>query len=130
MPSMSHYGSTTWPRIRAQGIVVLCHGTRCWITDTARKARVVSGALAVSVLERASIEPADVAVTPSRYMLEWMDNQGRRLRRDPSDPVQTALGVSGDSQSMRAMATRAESSGLCSLAASRRAREWGSPSQL
>src|SRR5712691_6924651 len=42
--------------------VVYCHGTRQWITDMARKVRVLPGALAVSLLEQASVELADVVV--------------------------------------------------------------------
>jgi glycosyltransferase involved in cell wall biosynthesis len=52
--------------------VVYCHGTRRWITDVARKVRVLAGALAVSVLEQASVELADVVVSPSAYLLDWM----------------------------------------------------------
>jgi glycosyltransferase involved in cell wall biosynthesis len=59
--------------------VVWCHGTRQWITDTARKVRVLPGALAITELERASVELADVAVSPSVYMLDWMRRQGWRL---------------------------------------------------
>jgi glycosyltransferase involved in cell wall biosynthesis len=59
--------------------VVYCHGTRQWIADMARKVRVLPGALAVSVLEEASIALADVAVSPSAYMLEWMERQGWAL---------------------------------------------------
>jgi glycosyltransferase involved in cell wall biosynthesis len=55
--------------------IVYCHGTRQWITDVARKPRVLPGALAVSVLERASVELADVVVSPSAYLLEWMRNE-------------------------------------------------------
>jgi glycosyltransferase involved in cell wall biosynthesis len=59
--------------------VVYCHGTRQWITDVARKVRVLPGALAVSVVEQASVELADVVVSPSAYLLEWMREQGWRL---------------------------------------------------
>jgi glycosyltransferase involved in cell wall biosynthesis len=59
--------------------VAYCHGTRQWITDTARKVRVLPGALAVTTLERASIELADVLVSPSAYLVEWMRRQGWRL---------------------------------------------------
>jgi glycosyltransferase involved in cell wall biosynthesis len=56
--------------------VVYCHGTRRWISDTARKARVLPGAHAITLLEEASIELADVAVAPSSYVLEWMRGEG------------------------------------------------------
>src|ERR671937_271728 len=62
--------------------VVYCHGTRRWITDAARKVRVLPGALAITMLEQASIELADVVVSPSRYLVDWMREQGWRL---PSD---------------------------------------------
>src|SRR6266496_4053825 len=59
--------------------VVFCHGTRRWITDVARKVRVLPGALAVTVLERASVELADSVVSPSSYMVDWMRREGWQL---------------------------------------------------
>jgi glycosyltransferase involved in cell wall biosynthesis len=59
--------------------VVYCHGTRRWITDVARKVRVLPGALAISVLEQASLELADVVVSPSMYLVSWMREQGWQL---------------------------------------------------
>jgi O-antigen biosynthesis protein len=59
--------------------VVVCHGTRQWIADSNRKVRVLPGALAISVLERACVELADVAVSPSSYMADWMRDQGWEL---------------------------------------------------
>jgi glycosyltransferase involved in cell wall biosynthesis len=59
--------------------VVYCHGGRRWITDMARKARVLPGAHAVTELERASVEVADVVVSPSAYLIEWMRDEGWRL---------------------------------------------------
>jgi glycosyltransferase involved in cell wall biosynthesis len=59
--------------------IVYCHGTRQWITDVARKARVLPGALAIGMLERASVELADVVVSPSAYLIEWMRARGWRL---------------------------------------------------
>ena len=58
--------------------VVYCHGTRQWITDAARKVRVLPGALGITMLEQASIELADVVVSPSRYVIDWMQAQGWR----------------------------------------------------
>jgi glycosyltransferase involved in cell wall biosynthesis len=65
--------------------VVYCHGTRRWITDMAGKVRVLPGAHAVSILEQASIELADVAVSPSAYLLDWMRGQRWQL------PVRTTV---------------------------------------
>jgi glycosyltransferase involved in cell wall biosynthesis len=59
--------------------VAFCHGTRQWITDVNRKVRVLPGAHAVTVLERASIELADVVVSPSAYLVDWMRRAGWRL---------------------------------------------------
>src|SRR5689334_9870444 len=64
--------------------VVYCHGTRRWVSDTAHKARVLPGAHAVTLLEQASVELADVAVCPSSYVLEWMRGEGWRT---PSESV-------------------------------------------
>jgi glycosyltransferase involved in cell wall biosynthesis len=55
--------------------VVYCHGTRRWISDMARKVRVLPGAHALSVLEQASVELADIVVSPSKYLLQWMRGQ-------------------------------------------------------
>src|SRR5438132_1389857 len=62
--------------------VVYCHGTRQWITDVAQKPRVLSGALAIGVLEQACVELADVVVSPSAYLLAWMEAQGWNLPDD------------------------------------------------
>jgi glycosyltransferase involved in cell wall biosynthesis len=59
--------------------VVFCHGTRQWITDVSRKMRVLPGALAVTVLERASVELADAVVSPSAYLVDWMRGEGWQL---------------------------------------------------
>lgn len=59
--------------------VVFCHGTRQWITDVSGKVSVLPGALAVAALERASVELADVVVSPSAYLVEWMQRQGWKL---------------------------------------------------
>ncbi len=59
--------------------VVFCHGTRQWITDVSRKVRVLPGAHAVTVLERASVELADAVVSPSAYLVDWMRAEGWQL---------------------------------------------------
>jgi glycosyltransferase involved in cell wall biosynthesis len=59
--------------------VVFCHGTRQWITDVSRKVRVLPGAHAVTLLERASIELADAVVSPSGYLVDWMRGEGWQL---------------------------------------------------
>jgi glycosyltransferase involved in cell wall biosynthesis len=64
--------------------VVYCHGARRWISDMARKVRVLPGAHAVTVLEQASVELADVAVAPSAYVVDWMRGEGWDV---PADTV-------------------------------------------
>jgi glycosyltransferase involved in cell wall biosynthesis len=59
--------------------VVFCHGTRQWITDVSRKVRVLPGAHAITVLERASVELADAVVSPSAYLAGWMRGEGWQL---------------------------------------------------
>jgi glycosyltransferase involved in cell wall biosynthesis len=59
--------------------VVFCHGTRQWITDVSRKVRVLPGAHAIALLERASVELADAVVSPSAYLVDWMRGQGWQL---------------------------------------------------
>ena len=59
--------------------VVYCHGGRRWITDMARKARVLPGAHEITELERMSVEIADAAVSPSSYLVDWMRHEGWRL---------------------------------------------------
>lgn len=59
--------------------VVFCHGTRQWITDVSGKVRVLPGAHAVAVLERASVELADAVVSPSAYLVDWMRAEGWQL---------------------------------------------------
>src|SRR5919201_5191576 len=73
-------------RLRQMGLafertlfVLYCHGGRRWITDMARKVRVLPGAHAVALLEQACVELADVVFSPSAYLLEWMRGQGWRL---------------------------------------------------
>lgn len=73
-------------RLRSLGLafertafVVFCHGTRQWITDVSRKVRVLPGAQAVAVLERASVELADAVVSPSGYLVDWMRAEGWKL---------------------------------------------------
>jgi O-antigen biosynthesis protein len=59
--------------------VVFCHGTRRWVKEMNRNERVSREVLAQSVLEQASAELADVVVSPSAYMIEWMRQQGWQL---------------------------------------------------
>ena len=61
--------------------VAFCHGTRRYVADTSRQLYVkdLRTLLAVGMLERASVELADVVVSPSSYLVEWMRGEGWRL---------------------------------------------------
>jgi glycosyltransferase involved in cell wall biosynthesis len=85
--------------------VVYCHGTRRWITDMARKVRVLPGAHAITILEQASIELADAVVSPSRYLIDWMLGERWRLpARSLVIPYLTRAVATGDAPPPRAPA--------------------------
>jgi glycosyltransferase involved in cell wall biosynthesis len=96
-------------RLRSLGLafertlfVLYCHGTRQWITNMARKVRVLPGALAVSRLEQACVELADIVVSPSVYMVNWMRGQGWRLPQETTViPLITRSGATGEPPALR-----------------------------
>jgi len=61
--------------------VVFCHGPRRYVLDLSPKLAVgdLRAVLGVSILEQACAELADVVVSPSGFLLEWMREQGWRL---------------------------------------------------
>jgi glycosyltransferase involved in cell wall biosynthesis len=59
--------------------IVVCYGTRVWLKDAARMVRVFPYLLGVSALEAASIELADIVVSPSNVLLQWIRRQGWQL---------------------------------------------------
>jgi glycosyltransferase involved in cell wall biosynthesis len=93
-------------RLRQAGVafdnslfVVFCHGTKRWILDMSRKvgAKDPRGSLAVAGLERASVELADVVVSPSAYLVGWMRDQGWRLPQQTLViPYFTRSGATGE----------------------------------
>ena len=73
-------------RLRALGLgfadtlfVVFCHGTRRWVKEVTRNPLASADVMLESSLERASVELADVVVSPSAFMIEWMRGQGWSL---------------------------------------------------
>jgi glycosyltransferase involved in cell wall biosynthesis len=75
-------------RLRQAGVafentlfVVFCHGTRRYIVDLSPTVGLkdLRQVLAVGILEQASVELADVVVSPSAYLLDWMRERGWRL---------------------------------------------------
>jgi glycosyltransferase involved in cell wall biosynthesis len=67
--------------LRGTLFVVYCHGTSQWINECARRARVTDPAelASATILERSAVELADVLVSPSTSMLEWMAARGWAL---------------------------------------------------
>src|SRR6185312_12905805 len=61
--------------------VVFCHGSRRYVLDFAPELPVgdLRTVLGVSILEQAAVELADVVVSPSAFLLEWMRAQGWAL---------------------------------------------------
>jgi glycosyltransferase involved in cell wall biosynthesis len=61
--------------------VLFCHGTRRYLLDLSREAATddLRYILAISGLEQAAVELADVLVSPSAYLVSWMRAQGWRL---------------------------------------------------
>jgi glycosyltransferase involved in cell wall biosynthesis len=61
--------------------VVFCHGTRRWLVDVAPNIALgdLHLVLGMSVLEQAALELADVVVSPSAYLADWMRGRGWRL---------------------------------------------------
>jgi glycosyltransferase involved in cell wall biosynthesis len=61
--------------------VVFCHGSRRYIVDRSEQVWLndLRQVLAVGVLEQACVELADVVVSPSAYLVEWMRDLGGRL---------------------------------------------------
>jgi O-antigen biosynthesis protein len=59
--------------------VVFCHGTRTWVKEMNRNERVAPAVHALGRLEQATVELADVVVSPSAYLIGWMRQQGWSL---------------------------------------------------
>ncbi|MDX6414239.1 MAG: hypothetical protein QOH23_1649 [Gaiellaceae bacterium] len=93
-------------RLRQAGIafqntrfVVFCHGTRRYIASLAPDAPLadLQTVLAIGTLEQASVELADVVVSPSAYLVEWMRGQGWELpERTLVIPYFTRPGATGE----------------------------------
>src|SRR5439155_14477963 len=61
--------------------VVFCHGTRRYVADLSPNIAIgdLRTVIGVGVLEQASVELADVVVSPSAYLLDWMRSRGWEL---------------------------------------------------
>jgi O-antigen biosynthesis protein len=74
---------------------VYCHGTGPWVKEANRNERVSPTTLAWARLEKAGVELADVVVSPSAYLLDWMRGQGWRLPEARVIPLVTRATAMG-----------------------------------
>ncbi len=68
---------------------IYCHGTTGWTYEAHQKLRRWPPSFEFQMLERASIELADVVVSPSAYMLDWMRGRRWTMRRTVVAPYFT-----------------------------------------
>jgi glycosyltransferase involved in cell wall biosynthesis len=59
--------------------VTYCHGTGPWVKEVTGNALISPEMLAHARLEQAAVELADVVVSPSAYLLGWMQERGWRV---------------------------------------------------
>ena len=59
--------------------VTYCHGTGPWLKEVTGNLLIRREMIAHTPLEQAAVELADVVVSPSGYMLDWMRGKGWRL---------------------------------------------------
>jgi glycosyltransferase involved in cell wall biosynthesis len=93
-------------RLRQAGIafedtlfVVFCHGTRRYLASLSPDVPLgdLQTVLAIGTLEQASVELADVVVSPSAYLVEWMRDQDWQLpERTLVIPYFTRPGATGE----------------------------------
>ena len=76
--------------------VVYCHGTGRWAKAISGNARLSPEMLAYARLEQAGVELADLVVSPSAYLLEWMRGEGWRLPGARVIPLVTRATAMGE----------------------------------
>jgi glycosyltransferase involved in cell wall biosynthesis len=77
--------------------VTYCHGTGPWVKEVTENAQISPEMLAHARFEQAAVELADVVVSPSAYLLGWMQGRGWRVPEARVIPLitrATALGQS------------------------------------
>jgi glycosyltransferase involved in cell wall biosynthesis len=84
------FGAPAYVALRAREVgiafertlfVLFCHGPRRYVVDLSPSVALgdLRAVLGVSLLEQADAELADVVVSPSNYLLEWMRERGWRM---------------------------------------------------
>ena len=79
--------------------VVFCHGPRRYVLDLSPTLAVgdLRAVVGVSILEQAAVELADVVVSPSGFLLDWMRERGWRVpERAFVIPYFTRAGATGE----------------------------------
>jgi len=76
--------------------IAYCHGTGPWLKEVTANPRISREMLACARLEQAGVELADIAVSPSAYMVEWMRRQSWRLPDVRVVPLVTRATATGE----------------------------------
>ena len=76
--------------------VAYCHGTAPWVKEVTGNARVSPEMLAHARLEQAGVELADIVVSPSAYLVEWMRERGWRVPEARVIPLITRATAMGE----------------------------------
>ncbi len=82
--------------------VAYCHGTSPWLKEVTGNPRISPEMVAHARLEQAGVELADVVVSPSAYMVEWMRRQGWRVPEARVIPLVTHATATDEQPSVRA----------------------------
>jgi glycosyltransferase involved in cell wall biosynthesis len=78
--------------------VTYCHGTGPWVKEVSGNALIRPEMIAHARIEQAAVELADVVVSPSAYMVEWMRRKGWRLPDTRVIPLVTQATAMGGSR--------------------------------
>lgn len=76
--------------------ITYCHGTGPWVKEVTGNALISPEMLAYARLEQAAVELADVVVSPSAYLLGWMQERGWRVPEARVIPLITRASAMGE----------------------------------
>ena len=76
--------------------VTYCHGTGPWLKEVTGNTRIQPEMIAHARIEQAAVELADVVVSPSAYMIEWMRRKGWHLPETRVIPLVTQATAMGE----------------------------------
>lgn len=75
------------PNSIARKIVVQAHGPSRWAVEANGKFFSSEEQLIVDFMERRSLELCDQVVSPSQYLIDWLNNKGWQLARERHNPA-------------------------------------------